>query len=425
MVRWWRLALLVLAGMVAAGATTVLAVVVNVATGSTARWFPWFPAVGRYPLWWTAGATAGVAVTGVLVWEAQRSYDRGLSVLLPAVQRPEPWVVDRPDEVDQVVAALRHGRGRGTVGITTAVHGAGGFGKTTVAKMVRADRRVLRRFGSRVYWVTLGRDVGKQVLVGLVNDLIVQLDPGRAVTFTDARQAGEHLAAVVARGPRRLLVLDDVWADEQLAGFPVAGRCVRLVTTRNPSLAAGVVVPIRVDQMSDLQAQTLLLTGLPPLTAGVVQELVAEAGRWPLLLRLINKILADQAKSQPDISKAAEDLLGLLRRGEVLRVDQMTGAAAQRLDISDPDQRNKAVRAMIEASTGLLSPIERDRFAELGVFAEDEAIPVTLMKALWQATGGLDQMATGALCARLADLTIFNNGGYQVWSTGAWCVMPE
>ena len=165
MVRWWRLALLVLAGVVAAAAGTVLAVAVNVATGGTARWFP---AVQRHPLWWTAGATAAVAAGSLLVWGAQRWYDRGLSVLVPAVQRPEPWVVDRPGEVGQVVAALR--RRAGTVGITTAVHGAGGFGKTTVAKMVRADRRVLRRFGGRVHWVTLGRDVGRQALAGLVNE---------------------------------------------------------------------------------------------------------------------------------------------------------------------------------------------------------------------------------------------------------------
>ena len=109
-----------------------------------------------------------MAAGSLLVWGAQRWYDRGLSVLVPAVQRPEPWVVDRPGEVGQVVAALR--RRAGTVGITTAVHGAGGFGKTTVAKMVRADRRVLRRFGGRVHWVTLGRDVGRSALAGLVND---------------------------------------------------------------------------------------------------------------------------------------------------------------------------------------------------------------------------------------------------------------
>ena len=221
MVRWWRLALLVLAGVVAAAAT-VLAVAVNVATGGTAKWFP---PVERHPLWWTAGATAAVAVAWLLVWAAQRWYERGLSVLVPAVQRPEPWVVDRPAEVDQIVAALR--RSAGTVGITTAVHGAGGFGKTTVAKMVRADRRVLRRFRGRVYWVTLGRDVGKQALAGLVNGLIGQVEPGREATSTDARQAAEQLAAVLAAGPRRLVVLDDVWSEEQLAAFPVGhGPCI-------------------------------------------------------------------------------------------------------------------------------------------------------------------------------------------------------
>ena len=264
MARWWRLTLVVLAAALAAAAATVLAVVVNVATGGTAAWFP---AVGRHPLWWTAGATGAVAVAALLVWSSQRWYERGLAALIPAVQRPEPWVVDRPAEVGQIVAALR--RRGGTVGITTAVQGAGGFGKTTVAKIVRADRRVLRRYGRRVYWVTVGRDAGTQALTGLVNGLIAQLDPGRAVTFTDARQAGEYLAALLARGPRRLLVLDDVWSEEQLAAFPAGGRCARLVTTRIPSLAGGNSVPVKVDQMSQAQARALLLAGLAPLPAAV------------------------------------------------------------------------------------------------------------------------------------------------------------
>jgi len=400
-VRWRRQALLILAGVVAATAATVLAVAANVATGGTAKWFP---PVERHPLWWTAGATAAAAVASLLVWAAQRRYERGLSVLVPAVQRLEPWVVDRPAEVDQVVAALR--RSVGTVGITTAVHGAGGFGKTTVAKMVRADRRVLRQFRGRVYWVTLGRDVGKQALAGLVNGLVGQVEPGRAATFTDARQAAEQLAAVLAAGPRRLVVLDDVWSEEQLAAFPAGGRCARLVTTRIPSLAKGASVPVKVDQMSEKQARALLSAGLPPLPAAVAAGLLKETGRWPLLLRLVNKILADQAQLQPDIAAAAEDLLGRLRRGGALQVDQLTGAAGHLLDVSDPDQRQRAVRATIQASTGLLSAAEHERFAELAVFAEDETIPVTLITGLWQATGGLDRLATGALCARLADLAL-------------------
>ena len=128
--------------------------------------------------------------------------------------------------------------------------------------------------------------------------------------------------------------------------------------------------------------------------AAVAAGLLEETGRWPLLLRLVNKILADQAQLQPDIAAAAEDLLGRLRRGGALQVDELTGAAGQQLDVSDPDQRSRAVRATIQASTSLLSPAEHDRFAELAVFAEDETIPVTLITALWQATGGLDRMAS-------------------------------
>jgi hypothetical protein len=129
--RGWRLAPVVVAGALAAVAGTVLAVALNVATGGTARWFP---SMERYALWWTGGATAGVAGAGFLVWWAQRRYDQGLAELIPAVQRPEPWVVDRHAEVNQIVAALRRG---GTVGVTTALRGAGGFGKTTIAEMVR------------------------------------------------------------------------------------------------------------------------------------------------------------------------------------------------------------------------------------------------------------------------------------------------
>jgi hypothetical protein len=401
-VRWWRLALVVVAGLVAAAAVTVVSVAVNVATGGSARWFP---GMDRHPLWWTVGATAAAAVTALVVWRVQAWYDRRLSELVPAVQRPEPWVIDRPAEVSQVVAALRSRRG-GTVGVTTAVQGTGGFGKTTVAKVVRADRRVLRRFRSRVHWVTLGRDAGKEALPGLVNGLIAQLDPGRPVTFTDARQAADHLAAILARGPRRLLVLDDVWSEEQLAAFPVAGRCARLVTTRIPSLSAGAAVPVRVDQMSGAQARALLLSGLPPLPAGVAQALVEETGRWPLLLRLVNKILADQAQLQPDITAPAEDLLRRLRLGGKLQVDQLTGTASQQLDVNDPDQRNKAVRATIQASTSLLSAGDHARFAELAVFAEAETIPVTLIMDIWRATGGLDEITTRALCTRLADLAL-------------------
>ena len=72
----WRLALVILAGLVAAVAATVVTVALNVATGGTARWFP---TMQRHSLWWTAGATAGVAGARLLVWWAKRRYDQALA----------------------------------------------------------------------------------------------------------------------------------------------------------------------------------------------------------------------------------------------------------------------------------------------------------------------------------------------------------
>ena len=231
--------------------------------------------------------------------------------------------------------AVRRSRG-GTVGITTAVQGAGGFGKTTVAKLVRADRRVLRRFRGRVYWVTVGRDAGKETLPGLVNDLIAQLDPERAITFTNAQQASEHLAAVLAKGPRRLLILDDVWTGQQLAAFPAAGRCARLVTTRIPSLTAGTAVPVRVDQMTDrpgagaaAKRAAAAATGGDRGAGGGDRAVAAAAAAG-------RQVPRRPGDADPRIASAADDLLGRLRAGGALQVDELTGAAGRRLDVGGP-----------------------------------------------------------------------------------------
>ena len=382
--------------LAAAFAATLVAIAVNVATGGTA---PWFPAVEQRPLWWAGAGTAMVAMAGLTGTWTQRNIDRPLAVV-PAEQRPEPWIVERPREVDRIVDALRQ-RGSRTVGVTTALQGAGGFGKTTVAKLVRSDRRILRRFGDHVHWVTLGRDARRGVLTDKINDLIHSIDPDRQITFTDEQQAAQHLAALLRAGPARLIVLDDVWFSEQLEAFPLAGRSAHLITTRNMSLVQGDAVPVRVDQLSLTQARAVLLAELPDLPPPIVGGILDETSRWPLLLRLVNRILVNQARLHTDLSSAAQQLLDRLRRDGMSQVDDLTGAAGQQLDVNDPRQRQQAVAATIDASIGLLRPPERLRLAELSVFAEDESIPVVMVADLWRATSDLDEVATRALCARL------------------------
>ena len=269
--------------------------------------------------------------------------------------------------------------------------------------MVSADRRILRHFGGRVYRVKVGRDIRREDLVTRVASLIARIQPD-AVVSTVLEQSTDYLAALLNDGPPRLLIIDDVWTEDHLAAFPVSGRCARLVTTRSQPLAAAAGVPIEIGQFEE-QARSVLLSDLQhPLPSSVVQGLLKETGQWPLMLRLTNKILINRTRLHKDITYATEELLRTIRRAR-LRVDELSGAPT-RLDVSDPDQRRRAIRATIEASVGLLDRINRSRFAELGVFARGEAIPICLIAALWQATGGLDHETSETLCAQLADLAL-------------------
>jgi WD40 repeat protein len=332
------------------------------------------------------------------------------SAVMPPEMRLEDWVVGRPAELAAVVRALA-GDVAGTVGITTGLYGAGGFGKTTLARMVCADWRVRRRFGGLVYLVTMGRDVhGPAAVAARVND-VIRLVFDVDAAFADPQLAGARLGSLLDGGPRRLLVLDDVWDAEQLAPFTMGGnKCARLVTTRVPELLTGRGTAVLVDQMTGAQARTVLMAGLPALDEAVVAGLLSVTGRWPLLLRLVNKVLADYAQvaDAAAVSAQAAVLLRQLAAGGPGVVDEFRGDQGRRLDVGQPGQRALAVEATIGASTSLLHSRDAERFAELGIFAEDETVPFRLVAGLWKATAGLDELHAAQVCRRLAQLALIS-----------------
>src|SRR4051794_36595597 len=96
--------LVVIAALLGAASAALASVAANAATNSEVPWWPsWLPSMADNYLWWLTGsilAVAGSAWFGV--W-AQRRYEGVLSELVPAPQRREPWVVDRPAEVGRIV----------------------------------------------------------------------------------------------------------------------------------------------------------------------------------------------------------------------------------------------------------------------------------------------------------------------------------
>jgi WD40 repeat protein len=271
--------------------------------------------------------------------------------------------------------------------------------------MVCADNRVRRYFGGRIYFVTLGKDVRDAPAIAVKVSEIIRLIVNEDAAFTDPGLAGQRLGSLLDTGPRRLLILDDVWEHGQLAPFIQGGKtCSRLVTTRIPSLVDDHAVCVHVDQMSPAQSKSLLTYDLTQLNRMATEALLKVTGQWPLLIRLVNKILANAATMDQDVSAVGLALAMRLRTSGPAVVDDLLAEVS--IDMSNPDRRAQAVRTTIEASVSLLSWKDAKRFEELAVFAEDEVVPIDLTAHLWGATAGLSDLEVGQVYRRLADLAL-------------------
>jgi WD40 repeat protein len=196
-----------------------------------------------------------------------------------------------------------------------------------------------------------------------------------------------------------LLVADDVWTSGQLAPFVTAGRAGRLlVTTRRPAALVGAGArAVEVDAMPDQVAQRLLSRGLPQIPRRLEHDLLKLGGGWPLLLSLINGRLAEDLSRGGHLDMAAKDAAERLRRD---------GPVA--LDIKGAESRQLAVAATIDYSLYTLAAPDRDRFRQLGIFAEDAEIPLPLITAVWRAgdPAGMSNADADALCEQLDGLSL-------------------
>uniref|UniRef100_A0A0D3FMM6 AAA+ ATPase domain-containing protein n=1 Tax=Oryza barthii TaxID=65489 RepID=A0A0D3FMM6_9ORYZ len=148
---------------------------------------------------------------------------------------------------------------------TIAVTGAGGIGKTTLARMVFGDATVQESFDARI-WLFVGRDADE---VTMLRSAIAHA--AGAASCEDLAVAGDK--ALLERALQRavthrkvLLVMDDVWSDaawNELLRVPLshgAPGSPILVTTRNDGVAHRMKVRYlhRVDKLRRQDAWSLL-----------------------------------------------------------------------------------------------------------------------------------------------------------------------
>jgi hypothetical protein len=295
-------------------------------------------------------------------------------------------IVARPEQLDALRRAVLD---EDVVGVT-ALHGGGGFGKTTLAAEICRDPAVQAHFTGGILWVTVGEGLGGPELAAKINELSAQL--GARPTFTDPEQAGHHLGSLLAE--RTLLVVDDVWRAAQLRPFLTGGAgCARLVTTRVRDALPDGAEPVVVPSMAEAEA-TALVTGDLALSPADTAPLLAATDGWPLLLRLVNRAVARYVRHG---ASPADAVARVLRR--------LTAAGPAALDSRNVEERTAAVTATLEGSLALLGD-HLHQYLELAAFAEDIAIPQATLERLWAHTGGLDPDDVEALCLTLADLAL-------------------
>ncbi len=306
---------------------------------------------------------------------------------VPALRGSE---VVRPALTDALVAALLDPTAS-SVGVTTGLVGAGGFGKTTLARMVAHDPRVRRNFPGGVAWVPVREELAGPELAAVITS-VAKLFDRDVQSGTEPLAAGAELGRAV-EGRRVLLVIDDVWTAEQVEPFLVGGStAVRLFTTRQRDALPVAATRIAVDQMTTGEARSMLDAGLP---TELVEEALDSTGRWPVLLALVQGAVRDGVTAGGD---PVEELREILR---ALRSDGITF-----LDVSDEGSRSRAVADTIEASLRRLTPDERERYLELALFGEDVLIPGEVLARLWAYTGEWSAFRSRRFCARLFGLSL-------------------
>src|SRR5256712_4757520 len=267
--------------------------------------------------------------------------------------------VPRSQEFGELIGKVLDEQREEPNAITAALRGAGGYGKTTMAKALCYDERIQQAFDDGILWVTLGENPGN--LVGKVEDLIYMLNKERP-GFTDTVAAGARLAELLADRDM-LLVVDDVWDTTHLKPFLRGGiRCARLITTRNEEVLPANAQSLVVDAMQPGEAMQLLSSSLQTeaLTATEQQALlamVARLGEWALLLKLANAVLRDRmGRGEALVNAMAYLNKALDRRG-------LTA-----FDAANAQDRNAAVSATLRVSFDLLQREHYARYHELAVF---------------------------------------------------------
>jgi tetratricopeptide (TPR) repeat protein len=314
------------------------------------------------------------------------------------VPHEAPLPTDRVIGREALLATLTASLTTGDPPRTTALHGMGGVGKSTLAALFAGSPAALEAFPHGHFWVDL-RD----------GDALDALDRmARSCGHDVAEVRGVEARSRVVRSllaERRVLVIcDDARTEEEVLPFLQANPdSAVLITTRDEGVASALTDRlVAVDRLDTAAGVALLeaLAGVPEQGERgggdgipVLPALVEELGGLPLALELVGKQARKEAR-RPGFSWAA------------LRARYMD--AASRLGLG---RGERGVRtAFDQAWTESLSPEGHRHFALLGIFPGAELLTGEIAAA-WNedddgVRGGLGELLDLSLLRQVDAVTV-------------------
>ncbi|KAF7011112.1 hypothetical protein CFC21_025456 [Triticum aestivum] len=170
----------------------------------------------------------------------------------------ESEVYGRDAERDKIIELLRNGKSS-DLNVLPLVGAIGGVGKTTLARFVYRDQRIIDHFDLRM-WVCVSTDFNEE---RLTREILEHVCEDRQEYENKSNpDVLQNILLKKVRNKRFLLVLDDIWEDRDRSGWinflaPLkrnqATGCMILATTRRKSVAKmiGTMVEVEVNGLDD------------------------------------------------------------------------------------------------------------------------------------------------------------------------------
>ncbi|KAH0645648.1 hypothetical protein KY285_034678 [Solanum tuberosum] len=286
----------------------------------------------------------------------------------------EPQVYGRDKEEDDIVKILINNVSNAQELSVLPILGMGGLGKTTLAQMVFNDQRVTEHFHPKI-WICVSDDFDEKRLIKTIIGNIERssLDVEDLASFQKKLQE-------LLNGKRYLLVLDDVWNEDQdkwdnlraVLKVGASGASV-LTTTRLEKVGSimGTLQPYELSNLSQEDCWLLFIQRafrhqeeISPNFVAIGKEIVKKSGGVPL---------------------AAKTLGGLLR----FKREEREWEHVRDSEIWNLPQDERSIMPALRLSYHHLPLDLRQCFVYCAVFLKDTEIEKEKLISLWMAHGFL------------------------------------